>query len=156
MARNFPAATESRLTARQLQCLQGFWQRKTAKQIGRDLGITHYAVEKHLLAVRQQLGVTSSAAAANLVFEGQRDPTVKPYYDGAELAAAGISPDPERASAIGILGAEAASNRPPINTLSAGMTMLAILTVAVGSILALAVLIAAAQGVNQLWKALGH
>ena len=147
---------DHRLTPRQRQCLEGFWQRKTAKEIGRELGITHYAVEKHLLAVRQQLGVSSSSAAANIVFEGQRDPTVRPYYDAPDLLSTADSSDAPLAPAVNPTRAEAASDRPPINTLGAGMTLLAILGVAVGSILALAALIAAAQGANQLWRALGQ
>ncbi|WP_185829195.1 LuxR C-terminal-related transcriptional regulator [Sphingomonas ginkgonis] len=146
-----------KLTSRQLQCLEGFWRRKTAKEIGRQLGITHYAVEKHLLAVRQQLGVTSSAAAAALVFGGPQGTTVEPYYGGAELPQGRESSEIESALDGGRSAAGAAIDQPPpINTLGAGMTLLAILAVAVGSILSLAALVGAAQGANQLWKTFGQ
>ena len=44
------------LTERQRDCLQGYLQRKTAKEIGRELGIGHHGVEQHLKAARKKLG----------------------------------------------------------------------------------------------------
>ena len=43
------------LTERQRDCLQGFLERKTAKEIGRELGIGHHGVEQHLKAARKKL-----------------------------------------------------------------------------------------------------
>ena len=44
----------SPLTERQIACLQGVGQHKSAKEIGRELGISNHAVEKHLKAARQK------------------------------------------------------------------------------------------------------
>lgn len=62
------------LTMRQLQCLKLFAERRTAKQIGRALDISHHAVEKHLANARQRLGVSSTQQAADLVFNGREKP----------------------------------------------------------------------------------
>ena len=71
------------LTERQQQCLEGYLARKTAKQIGRELGITHHAVEQHLKAARRKLGVADTAEAARLY--GRATATVAPYYVAPEL-----------------------------------------------------------------------
>ncbi len=144
------------LTPRQLECLERFWSRNSAKEIAIGLGISHHAVEKHLQGARQSLGVSTSIEAARLVFGDPRDPTVKPYYDPSEVPV-GTPPShttivPERSHAV----AGMAGEHIPINTFGPGLTMLAILAVAIGSILAVAALVAAAQGVNQLWWELIH
>ena len=58
-----------RLTQAERECLQGILDRKTAKEMGRDLQISHHAVEKRLKRARQKLGVQSSLAAARLYAE---------------------------------------------------------------------------------------
>jgi len=61
-----PSAPE--LTDLQLKCLDGFWNRKPAKQIAAELDISEGWVHKNLMAVRRQLHVSSSADAAAIVF----------------------------------------------------------------------------------------
>ena len=142
------------LTDRQLACLEGFWLRKSAKQIGSELGISDHAVNKHLAVIRKRLGVTSTAEAAGRVFEGTRQTTIKYYSHGMELQTEEGLSDQGAAPEQFVLGVT--GDQGLINTLGPGLTLLAILAVAVGSILALAVIITAAQGLNQLWKALGY
>ena len=55
------------LTEREKECLRHWLQRKTAKQIALDIGVTHHAVEKRLKMARTKLGVTSSLEAARLL-----------------------------------------------------------------------------------------
>lgn len=59
--------TAARLTAREKEALRGWLDRKTAKEIALELGVSHYAVEKRLKAARLKLGVTSSLEAARLL-----------------------------------------------------------------------------------------
>jgi DNA-binding CsgD family transcriptional regulator len=141
------------LTDRQFECLQGFWARKTSKQIGLELGISHHAVEKHLLACRERLQVSSSGEAARIVFGGSGTPAVRPYYEAPE-----VHPDATvtqrldtHQSPLGSVGVT--TEVAPVNQFGAGMTLLLILAVALGSILAVAGLIAAAQGANELGSA---
>lgn len=146
--------TEPPLTERQLECLEGFWFRKSAKQIGHELGISDHAVNKHLAVVRRRLGVNSTAEAAGMVFEGTRKTTINYYSQGMEVhTEPGLS---DQVLTSGHFVAEVTGDQGLINALGPGLSLLAILAVAVGSILAVAVLIAAAQGLNQLWKALGY
>lgn len=145
---------EPPLTERQLECLEGFWLRKSAKQIGQELGISDHAVNKHLAVVRRRLGTNSTAEAAGVVFEGTRKTTINYYSQGM-----GVQPEPglsdqlltSRQFVAGVTGDQGL-----INNLSPGLSLLAILAVAFGSILAVAVIIAAAQGLNQLWKTFGY
>lgn len=141
------------LTDRQFQCLEGFWARKTSKQIALELGISHHSVEKHLLACRERLQVSSSVEAARMVFAEDDALAVRPYYEASEL-----HPDvsmPHRSvtheQPSGLVGVT--TEIAPINKFGAGMTLLLILAVALGSILGVAGLIAAAQGANELGSA---
>ncbi|WP_338503996.1 helix-turn-helix transcriptional regulator [Sphingomonas kaistensis] len=142
------------LTQRQYDCLQLFADRRSAKEIGLELGISHHAVEKHLLACRERLGVQTSVDAARLVFGGSTAPTARPYYDIAEVQEAELScqsdPAPQPHRGLGGTTTEVA----PINRFGAMSTLLLILAVAVGSILAVAAIIAAAEGANQLGRTL--
>jgi len=140
------------LTARQYECLQGFWSRKSAKEIAVELGISHHAVEKHLLACRQSLQVNSSIEAARQVFGPPQGATVRPYYDLSDVGANSAmqqSPAIPPHNAAGL-----ASNRSRVNPLGIWATFLTIIAVAVGAILAVTALIAAAEGANQLWRGL--
>src|SRR5438067_10671749 len=76
------------LTERQHQCLEGFLERKTAKQIGRELGISHHAVEQHLKAARRKLGAQDTGEAARRYFAGGHT-TAEPYYAAPEVPLAG-------------------------------------------------------------------
>lgn len=89
-----------------------------------------------------------------MVFEGTRKATINYYSQGMEVQTeAGLS---DQVFASEHFGSEVTGDQGPINNLGPGLTLLAILAVAIGSILAVAALIAAAQGLNQLWRALGY
>ena len=152
-----PAAkTDWPLTPRQTQCLEGFWARKSAKEIGAELGISHHAVEKHLHAVRQALGVRSSIEAARRVFGSPAEATVKPYYKASEVHQ---DHEPEHAFPVSTprLAVEGmASERAQINRFGLTRTLLAIVGVAVASIFAVALLVMAAEGLTQLWQKFLH
>lgn len=47
-----------RLTAKQRACLDLLLERKTSKQIGRELGISKYTVDQRITAARQALGAS--------------------------------------------------------------------------------------------------
>jgi DNA-binding CsgD family transcriptional regulator len=139
------------LTERQRECLQGFLERKTAKEIGRELGIGHHGVEQHLKAARKKLGATTTAEAARLYF-GSGDTTGEPYYAPSELSAAAprescvSKPEAER-----LLLRDIATDGPRlVQTLSAGQTLMAIGLTGIGMITILSLIIAVADGVSQL------
>ena len=54
----------ARLTQAQKEVLRLFHVRKSAKEIGRELSITHWAVNERLRSARRVLGAASSAEAA--------------------------------------------------------------------------------------------
>jgi len=74
------------LTARQLQCLRGKWDRRMDKEIAFDLGISQRAVEGHLRGAREKLGVGSTRAAVLLLASREGwEGSVEPYYGPAHL-----------------------------------------------------------------------
>jgi DNA-binding CsgD family transcriptional regulator len=156
MSKTPAAKTDGALTRRQVQCLEGFWARKSAKEIGAELGITHHAVEKHLQAARQTLGVGSSIEAARRLFGPPSETTAKPYYDASEVPPHGGMAHAISVPATLLATPGMASERAPINRFGPALTLLAIVGVAVGSILAIALLVTAAQGLTQLWATIVH
>jgi DNA-binding CsgD family transcriptional regulator len=60
-------ARVARLTEAQCEVLRHFHERKTAKEIGRELGITHWAVNERLRSARRTLDVATSGEAARLL-----------------------------------------------------------------------------------------
>lgn len=62
-----------RLTEREKQALRGWLERKTAKEIALDLGISHYAVEKRLKMARTKLDAGTSLDAARMLAEAEAD-----------------------------------------------------------------------------------
>jgi len=71
------------LTARQLQCLRGKWDREMDKEIAHELGISQRAVEGHLRGAREKLGTASTRAAVLMVavregWEGSVEPNRGP------------------------------------------------------------------------------
>jgi DNA-binding CsgD family transcriptional regulator len=60
-------ARVARLTEAQCEVLRHFHKRKTAKEIGRELGITHWAVNERLRSARRVLNVATSGEAARLL-----------------------------------------------------------------------------------------
>jgi len=63
--------TIDRLTEREKEVLRAWLDRKSAKQIALDLGITHHAVEKRLKMARTKLGAGSSLEAARMLAEAE-------------------------------------------------------------------------------------
>jgi DNA-binding CsgD family transcriptional regulator len=61
----------SNLTEAQREVLRRFHIRRSAKEIGRELGITHWAVNERLRAARRVLGVATSGEAARLLAEAE-------------------------------------------------------------------------------------
>jgi DNA-binding CsgD family transcriptional regulator len=144
------------LTELQLKCLEGFWNRRSAKQIAADLGISEAWVNKNLMTVRRKLHVNSSADAAAIVFGGKRGSIKSYYYQETDLPEMALPIDQERAASNGASFGPAASERALINNLGVGQTLGAIFGVAVGVIAALLLILQSAVGIDQLWKALGH
>ncbi|NUR45573.1 MAG: helix-turn-helix transcriptional regulator [Sphingomonas sp.] len=139
------------LTERQRACLQGFLERKTAKEIGRELGIGHHGVEQHLKAARKKLGAQSTAEAARLYFSSN-DTTDEPYYAPSELPAAVADEACLSEPGAGrlLLRDIAAEGPRLVQTLSARQTLMAIGLSGVGMITILSLIIAVADGVKQL------
>lgn len=156
MTKTIGAHEEWGLTARQMACLQLFWSRKSAKEIGQELGISHHSVEKHLLACRERLGVQTSMEAARIVFGADDRITVRPYYDASEVLS-GASNLQMRSSptAHQKLWGEA-SALVWINRFGTGASLAVITAVAFGSICAVALLIAVGEGITQLGRSLGY
>src|SRR5947208_6122264 len=82
------------LTERQRQCLRGVLELKTAKEIGREMGLSHHMVEMHLMRARHALGARDTREAARIFasLEPKVEPdraepyTVEPYYGSSELS----------------------------------------------------------------------
>lgn len=144
------------LSELQLKCLEGFWNRRSAKQIAVDLGISEAWVNKNLLNARRKLHVNSSAEAAAIVFGGKRGSIKTYYYQETGLPELDRAPDRAIASAVGSPVGSATSERAPINSLGVGQTLGLILAVAIGVIAGLLLMLQAAVGIHTLWKALGY
>lgn len=140
-----------RLTERQRQCLEGFIARKTAKQTGRDLGITHHAVEQHLKAARKKLGASDTMEAARL-YAGASFTTDEPYYSPSDVPLSGLGephsgqPERERFQLRDIATEEPGT----IQSLSAWQTLAAIGLSGAVMIIILTLIVAVANGVGQL------
>ncbi len=63
--------TTAKLTQREKEALRGWFDRKTAKEIALDLGISHHAVEKRLKMARVKLGASSSLEAARILAQAE-------------------------------------------------------------------------------------
>jgi DNA-binding CsgD family transcriptional regulator len=139
------------LTERQRQCLEGFLARKTAKHIGRDLGITHHAVEQHLKAARRKLGAADTMEAAR-IYAGQSDTTAAPYYAVPELSAFAADEQCKGQPEQGVskLRDIATDDTVRVQSLSARQTLIAIGLCGLGAITILSLILAVANGVAQL------
>jgi DNA-binding CsgD family transcriptional regulator len=139
------------LTERQRQCLEGFIARKTAKHIGRDLGITHYAVEQHLKAARKKLGAANTLEAARR-YAGSAYATVEPYYAAAEVPhRAEDEPCQPQPRHSGLWLRDVATDGPAfLQSLSPMQTLAAIGICGIGMITILSLIVAVADGVAQL------
>ena len=149
-----PSAPE--LTDLQLKCLDGFWNRKPAKQIAAELDISEGWVHKNLMAVRRQLHVSSSADAAAIVFGAKPGSIKNYYYQETAVSRAGVAADDSPASDNHEKLEGAIGERLLINRYGPLATIAGIVLVAVGSIIGVTLMIDAAQGMYQLWKALGY
>ena len=144
------------LTELQLKCLEGFWNRRSAKQIAADLGISEAWVNKNLLAARRKLHVNSSADAAAIVF-GAKPGSIKTYYyQETGVPAAPGDEDQSGAASIVQPVEGAASERPLINRYKPLTILAGIILVALLSIIAVSLMVDAGQGLYQLWKAFGY
>lgn len=140
----------SELTERQKQCLLGAQRRQTAKQIGRELGITHHAVEQHLKAARRKLGARDTGDAVRIFAATLA--TDEPYYGSPELSGRDPAPhypdQPQRSQEL--LRDVAMERMGAAYVLSARQTLVAIAVSALGLVAIMALIIAIAQGVEQL------
>jgi DNA-binding CsgD family transcriptional regulator len=137
------------LTPRQRDCLRGVADYKSYKQIARDLGISDSMVEKHLRIAREKLGVGSTAEAARafLAAEGEAPPQV------GLINLHNLEPSPDKVFTHDELAGHeytetgAADLDPPLSPLQ---TLSMIGRVALGSIVALTLLIACAEGLKMV------
>ncbi len=139
------------LTERQRQCLEGFLARRTAKQIGRELGITHHAVEQHLKAARKKFGAADTLEAARL-YAGSTCTTDEPYYAPSEVPLPGhAGPQSGQPKREHLQLRDIATEEPGvIQALSARQTLAAIGLSGLGMIAILSLIVAVANGVAQL------
>jgi DNA-binding CsgD family transcriptional regulator len=144
------------LTELQTKCLEGFWNRRSAKQIASDLGISEAWVNKNLMSARRKLHVNSSADAAAIIFGGRRGSIKSYYYQETDLPKRDESRDQALAGASGGSLALATSERPFINRFGPFATLGGITFVAVAAIVGVALVIEAASGLYQLLKAFGY
>lgn len=156
MSQGLVRASLPELTELQLKCLEGFWNRRSAKQIASDLGISEAWVNKNLMAARRKLHVTSSADAAAIVFGGDRGSIKTYYYQETDLPEVAAARDGVLAGANGDPLALAASERPLINRYGPLATLAGIVLVAVGSIVGVTLVIDAGEGLYQLLEAFGY
>lgn len=156
MAQNDVRTVVPELTELQLKCLEGFWNRRSAKQIAVDLGISEAWVNKNLMAARRHLNVNSSADAAAIVFGGKRGSIKNYYYQETDLPPIGEPTDQPLAGSDELSNAPVTSERVLINNFGVGQTLGAVFAVAVGVIAGLLLMLQSAVGIEQVWKALGH
>jgi len=155
MTQNDVRSASSELTDLQLKCLEGFWNRRSAKQIAAELGISEAWVNKNLMGARRKLHVNSSADAAAIVFGGKRHSIKSYYYQETALPQTKQVPDHGVVSGSGSLTLSA-SDRPLINQYGPLATFAGIVGVAIASIVGVTLMIDAGEGLYQLWKALGY
>jgi DNA-binding CsgD family transcriptional regulator len=144
------------LTDLQLKCLEGFWNRRSAKQIAAELAISEAWVNKNLMAARRKLHVNSSADAAAIVFGGKRTSIKSYYYQETGLPEIHQVADQALAGANGNPFGPVASERALINHFGVGQTVGLVFVVAIGLIAGLLLMLQAAVGIHTLWKALGY
>lgn len=69
IAKGLAAAAECPLTRRQVDVLKAIARGRSDKEIGRELGISRAAVQKHLASVFERLGASNRAEAVARAFE---------------------------------------------------------------------------------------
>ena len=140
-----------KLTERQRQCLEGFLARKTAKQIGRELGITHHAVEQHLKAARKKFGATDTLGAARR-YAARAYTTAEPYYAASEVSDSAAITQCGEQPRTGLFRLRDIATEEPgiIQALSTRQTLAAIGLSGIVMITILTLIVAVANGVAQL------
>ena len=140
-----------KLTERQRQCLEGFLARKTAKQIGRELGITHHAVEQHLKAARKKFGATDTLGAARR-YAASAYTTAEPYYAASEVSDSAAITQCGEQPRTGLFRLRDIATEEPgiIQALSTRQTLAAIGLSGIVMIAILSLIVAVANGVAQL------
>ena len=140
-----------KLTERQRQCLEGFLARKTAKQIGRELGITHHAVEQHLKAARKKFGATDTLGAARR-YAASAYTTAEPYYAASEVSDSAAITQCGEQPRTGLFRLRDIATEEPgiIQGLSTRQTLAAIGLSGIVMIAILSLIVAVANGVAQL------
>jgi DNA-binding CsgD family transcriptional regulator len=144
------------LTGRQRECLRGVAHYRTYKEIARDLGISESMVEKHLRTARDKLGVESTAEAARLyaISEGVDKPQ-SGFLNLSNLPAVSereVVPHQASPEQVGWMGDD------NLGVLSADRPLMALQTlgligkVCIGSIVALLILIACAEGLDAVFS----
>lgn len=90
-----------RLSELEKETLRHWRQRKTAKQIAREISvatgneITHFAIHERLREARRKLGVSTSAEAAELLARAEQNAGYKPFVDDVPaLAEATVDHEP--------------------------------------------------------------
>jgi DNA-binding CsgD family transcriptional regulator len=156
MSHNDVKSSVPELTDLQLKCLDGFWNRRSAKQIAADLAISEAWVNKNLMAARRKLHVNSSADAAAIVFGGKRAGIKSYYYQETDLSQIQELADSSFTGADKRRFGSVASERVLINNFGVGQTLGLILVVAIGVIAGLLLMLQAAVGIYTLWEALGY
>lgn len=140
------------LTQRQIACLEGVAQHKSAKEIGRELGISNHAVEKHLKAARHKLGASSTIEALRIYRRG----TVGPHYASSDLSQSFGGAHSGNPGQINDAASAAFIGRPRAvweidYELSAQQTLAGIGLIAVAMLVVFALIMAIAQGAYAIW-----
>ena len=148
------ATRKARLSLRQEQCLRGALELKSAKEVARDLGITAHAVEKHFRIAREKFGVATTAEAARL-YAASLKGTEIPYCNPSDLESLNLHGDDGVAeggsgSVPGLRFGETNGAQSLDQPLSPRQTLLTIAAVSFGSIVALLILVACAEGIRSL------
>jgi len=105
---NMDALGIARLTEAQRVALRYFMERKTAKQIAIELGITPKAVELRLKGARDALGVATSAEAARILAAAEQNIAFRQTLGGStEVAEPALFPSPSPIESEGGRAAEA-------------------------------------------------
>ncbi len=144
------------LTKLQMECLKGFWNRKTAKTIATEQNISEAWVNKNLLTVRKLLNVNSSAEAAAIVFGMKAERTKNYYYQETGVSGLTLTDDHGLTDADGPPSPLVAGEQALLNRFGPLATIIGILMVGLVAIIGVSLLIVAGQGLNQLWQAFGH
>jgi len=95
--------------------LRLFMERKTAKQIALELGITPKAVELRLKGAREALGVASSAEAARILAAAEQNNTFRETLGGSTEVAVSQPSGLDSAIESGTRAGEAARDRPVLS-----------------------------------------